>query len=268
MPIIKYNFYSRYLRVNTTVSVIIPSYFNGFGDIRPLKEVYDPQTKYKSLYLLHGASEDNNSWLRNTAIERYAEKKKLAVIMPSAYNSCYTDMAHGIRYFQFLSEELPLLMQAVFPLSDKKEDHFVAGNSMGGRGAFLWALKKPEFFHASACLSGSLDINKMADRMSKQNDWDGIKRFENVFGDIRKLKDSEHDVYWLAKKMVESQTPQPKLLYSCGTEDVRYEEQFLPFIKYAKQIGLKVETDQAQGDHDYAFWDRCIERVIDWFLPA
>lgn len=46
-------------------------------------------------------------------------------------------------------------------LSEKREDNFIAGHSMGGYGSFKIALLKPESFAAAASLSGALDINHL-----------------------------------------------------------------------------------------------------------
>ena len=48
--------------------------------------------KYPTLYLLHGMSDDHTIWQRRTSIERYAAEKGLAVIMPAADLSYYSDM--------------------------------------------------------------------------------------------------------------------------------------------------------------------------------
>jgi putative tributyrin esterase len=45
-----------------------------------------------------------------------------------------------------------------FHLSDKREDNFIAGLSMGGYSAFKSALRCPEKYIAAASLSGVLDI--------------------------------------------------------------------------------------------------------------
>jgi S-formylglutathione hydrolase FrmB len=37
---------------------------------------------YKSLYLLHGLSDDQTIWIRRTSIERYANEYGICVIMP------------------------------------------------------------------------------------------------------------------------------------------------------------------------------------------
>ena len=110
------------------------------------------------LYLLHGLSDDDTIWLRRTSIERYVAPLGLAVVMPQVHRSYYTDEAYGGRYWTFLSEELPQLVDTFFRLSTDRRDTFVAGLSMGGYGAIKWALRQPHRFAAAASLSGVLDV--------------------------------------------------------------------------------------------------------------
>jgi putative tributyrin esterase len=88
--------------------------------------------KYPTLFLLHGFSDDHTIWQRRTSIERYAMPLGLAVVMPAVNRSFYTDMVSGYDYWSFISEEVPTVARSFFPLSDLREDNFVAGNSMGG----------------------------------------------------------------------------------------------------------------------------------------
>ena len=110
------------------------------------------------LYLLHGLSDDHTAWLRYTSIERYATARGLAVVMPAVHRSFYADEAHGHAYWQFVSEELPRIVAAFFRLSERPEDTFVAGLSMGGYGALKLGLHHPERFAAVASLSGAVDV--------------------------------------------------------------------------------------------------------------
>ena len=82
------------------------------------------------LYLLHGLSDNHSCWLRRTAVDRYAEEYGIAVVMPEVQRSFYCDMAHGPAYFTYIADELPQICQRLFRLSDKREDTFIAGNSM------------------------------------------------------------------------------------------------------------------------------------------
>jgi len=218
---------------------------------------------YPVLYLLHGAGGDCESWLRFTSVERYAEDYHMAVVMPSAYNSCYADMVNGIPYFTFLSEELPLRIARNFPVADEASGRFVAGLSMGGRGAFLWALRKPDFFRGAVCLSGSLDVGKMAERMKRENDLMSLKRFSNAFGDPESLR-PEDDVWALTEKLASEKGPRPDFLYMCGTEDVRYKEQMLPYLSFCEERHFRIESLTDHGVHDYAFWDPAIRRAMKW----
>ena len=52
-------------------------------------------------------------------------------------------MVEGGDYWTFLTEEFPRKMHNLFRLSNKKEETFVAGYSMGGYGAFKFALQFP-----------------------------------------------------------------------------------------------------------------------------
>ncbi len=97
--------------------------------------------------------------------------------MPRVERSFYADEVHGHRYWTFLSEELPSLVDQFFRVSTRREDTFVAGLSMGGYGAFRWALRQPERFAAAASLSGVLDL---ADESYRERRLPDIER---VFGD-------------------------------------------------------------------------------------
>ncbi|HEY3664538.1 MAG TPA: alpha/beta hydrolase-fold protein, partial [Polyangiaceae bacterium] len=116
------------------------------------------------LFLLHGLSDDETAWARFSGIERYVQTLDLAVVMPNVHRSYYSNMKHGYRYWDFISEELPNKARALFPLSPRRELSFVAGLSMGGYGALKLGLSKPESFAAAASLSGSCDLLNLRQR--------------------------------------------------------------------------------------------------------
>lgn len=251
MSLLQYRFHSKTIRMDTEVCVILPE-----------NEDAGHRT-YPVLYLLHGAGGDCGSWLRYTSVERYAEENKIAVVMPSAYNSCYADMVNGIPYFTFMSEELPSRIERIFPVAEDASRRFVAGLSMGGRGAFLWALRKPDFFRGAVCLSGSLDVSLMAERMKREKDEMSLKRFSNAFGNLESLS-PENDVWALTKKLASEKRQKPDFLYMCGTEDVRYKEQMLPYLSFCEKHHFRIGSMTDHGVHDYAFWDPAIRQAMKW----
>ena len=58
----------------------------------------------KSMLVLHGLSSDANSYIRYTSIERYANDHQLAIIMPNADHSFYTNMVYGHSYYDYILE--------------------------------------------------------------------------------------------------------------------------------------------------------------------
>ena len=131
MAILDLNYYSKCLKTNAKVTVILPEKSRDMPGIR-----WPDTETYKTLYLLHGWSGDHRDWTRYTNIERYARQYELAVIMPEVGRSWYTDTAYEANYFTFITEELPAFCRSHFKgMSNKREDTLIAGNSMGGYGA-------------------------------------------------------------------------------------------------------------------------------------
>jgi putative tributyrin esterase len=257
MALIHCDFFSEVLGVSTSICVILPqSTLSQIG-----MNGSDKKEKYPTLYLLHGLSDDHTIWQRRTSIERYVSDMGLAVVMPSAGRSFYTDMKHGYKYFTFITEELPEIARQFFPLSEKREDTFAAGLSMGGYGAFKLALSCPDKYAAAASLSGAVDMGARF----RSNEILDTTEFENIFGNLNSFDGSNNDLYALAKKVLASDGPKPKLYQCCGTEDFLYEDN-KSFKKFIEGTDFDYTYDEGPGTHEWAYWDAEIQKVLKW-LP-
>jgi putative tributyrin esterase len=253
MAFIKCQFYSEVLNLSTSMTVILPQQTT--TQIGMKNKIMSE--RHQTLYLLHGFSDDDTIWTRRTSIERYVAPLGLAVVMPQVHHSFYTDMKYGNKYWTFLTEELPSIAQSFFPLSDAREDNFVAGLSMGGYGAFKWALNRPDQISAAASLSGVTDIVNHV----KHSDLGSV--FSLVFGDAD-ISGTEHDLYSLINKT--NRNEQKPLLYQCcGTEDFLYEDNFR-FKQFCEKTNYELTTDFGPGDHEWGYWDKKIQDVLAW-LP-
>ena len=139
-------FFSESLGMQTEVYVLLPQRGTE-GQIGVNGTVPDTE-KFRCLYLLHGLSDDHTIWMRRTSIERYADAYGIAVVMPCAAKSFYTDMKNGDAYYTFVAKELPARIRSTFNISGKREDNFVAGLSMGGYGALKIGLRECESFES------------------------------------------------------------------------------------------------------------------------
>jgi len=160
MALLRCDFFAETLGLSTSMTVSLPQATSAQIGMAGAAGAEDPPT----LYLLHGLSDDDTIWSRRTSVERYVAPLGLAVVMPQVHRSYYTDEVHGNRYWTFLSEELPAVVDRFFRLSRRREDTFVAGLSMGGYGALKWALRDPDRFAAAASLSGGAELGAAAHR--------------------------------------------------------------------------------------------------------
>lgn len=215
---------------------------------------------HPTLWLLHGMSDDHTIWTRRTSIERYVAPRGLAVVMPAVARSYYTDMHQGPKYWTFISEELPRIARSFFHLSDRREDNFVAGLSMGGYGAFKLALAHPDRYAAAASLSGALDAHTIALHIP-----DREAEMTNIFGPSGRIRGSDNDLFTLAERLANSQAPRPALYQCCGTEDFLHPDN-RRFREHLASVGLDVTYEEGPGSHEWGFWDQWIQRVVRW-LP-
>ena len=241
MALLQCAFFSEVLGVSTHANVILPQEEASSG--RPLPV----------LYLLHGRSDDETSWLRWSAIERHVADLGIAVVMPNAARSFYTDQAVGYDYFTYITGELPTIMRSFFPLSGARADTFVAGLSMGGYGAIKWALRKPESVAAAASLSGALDI------AVRDQDAEWLATHESA----ERTRAEGDDLFALGDGIAADACP--ALYVSCGTDDHLLDEN-RRFRDHGRSRGLPLMYAELSGGHEWRLWDEEIQRVLAW-LP-
>lgn len=248
MALLRFDHVPETIRVNLPLYVILPDP----GEMGGI-----PVAKRKVLYLLHGLSDDGSAWQRYTVIETLAAAYGLVVVMPSVGRSFYTDQPNGQRYFAYLTEELPRYLADVFGLTPCREDTFIAGNSMGGYGAFKAALLHPELYAAAASFSGvlSLEILKLDPNDKRREE------FALLFGDLDKLAGSEHDpAVWL-QRAVQNPSVLPHLFIAVGRQEDLYSLSGY-FHAACQSLGVPSEYYEEDGHHDWFLWDRQIRQFL------
>lgn len=211
------------------------------------------------LYLLHGLYDDYTMWQRQTGVERYANAHGIAVVMPDAGKSFYTDMKYGYKYFTYISDELVSYTRRIFRISDEREKTYVCGNSMGGYGAFKIAMSRPDVFGAAVSMSGALDVGSRNN--ASMWDPDAVSIWgEDGYG---KISGSKNDLFFLVESAEKSGSELPRLLQICGTEDYLYAEN-VKFRDFMKGKPFNYSYTETSGGHDWAFWDRNLPAAMDF----
>ena len=98
MAVINIEYYSEVLGMIRKVNVIYPE----------SSKVEDfSNTEIPVLYLLHGMSGNENSWMIRSGIERLIRHTNLAIVMPSTDLGFYVNTTYGMNYFDAIALELP-----------------------------------------------------------------------------------------------------------------------------------------------------------------
>ncbi|MBF7016297.1 alpha/beta hydrolase [Staphylococcus durrellii] len=249
MAVMTLNYNSKTIGMHQNITIILPedeSFFNFKDEAKPLK----------TLMLLHGLSSDETTYIRYTSIERYANEHQLAIIMPRADHSAYSNMAFGHNYYDYILEVYDYVHQ-ILPLSKDRANNYIAGHSMGGYGTIKFALNEGDKFSKACPLSAVFDINQLLNI-----EWYDFSR-QAIVGEQGDITGTDLDIYHLVDAAVAKRNPIPKLLIMCGKEDFLYDDN-KQFINYLGNKGIPYHFESESGQHDYAYWDKAIKKVIEW----
>ncbi len=262
MALIHVDFFSNSLMRTVPIKVILPTDKHlGNGE-----KISKEKKLFKTLYLLHGVFGSDIDWISGTRVQAWAESYNLAVVMPAGENKFYVDNnASGDNFSKFIGEELVDFTRATFPLSEKREDTFIGGLSMGGYGALINGLKYYQTFGRICAFSSALVIEKYKNADNSAEELiDKRSFYESFWGPFDALEGSDKDYYALADKTAENGEC-PEIYAACGKQDMLlgYNQKF---ICHLKEKGYLVTYEEWEGGHDWFFWDQCIKRVMEW-LP-
>lgn len=249
MALLNLKIFSESLGVQTQVNVILPQE-SVQGEIGTTNAQVGGN--YKVLYLLHGLSDDQTIWLRRTSIERYAQEYGICVVMPYGDRSFYTDMRYGGKYYTYISKELPAIIQSFFKVSEKPEDTFIAGLSMGGYGALKTALRESGRYAAVAGLSSVADIEESAKMFSED--------YVAIFGESIEIPDREN-----LFRLAETCPNRPRIFMGVGTSDMLYQDN-VRLKEHLEKLGYDLTYRESAGAHTWAFWDEYIQYVLAWMF--
>ena len=115
MAIMNINFTSRCLAMKTSVWVAYPT--PTLGEMIQRKDKYDPEKRWPVVYMLHGAGGDGFEWIQRADMEQLCCQYGFIAVMPDAALSCYNDTPYGAKYYTYISEELPAMIEATFHAS-------------------------------------------------------------------------------------------------------------------------------------------------------
>jgi S-formylglutathione hydrolase FrmB len=84
----------------------------------------------------------------------------------------------------------------------------------------------------------------------------------NTFGDLAHPRPQD-DLLVLARKALAGGTPLPRILQMCGTGDYLHSVN-TGFRDALHSLGIDFLYEEGPGEHNWAYWDAGIQRVLEW----
>ena len=277
--VLSVDYFSAALMRTTTLDVILP--IDNAGEAMGVDHTrrHDPSAwdrrdypskkpPFKTLYLLHGITGNHTDLISETRIRALAEERNLAVVMPSGYNAFYLDHPETHNYYgRFVGEELLDVTRQMFPLSDRREDTFIGGVSMGAYGALRNGLKYCENFGSIIALSSAMVIDGFEQIIS-----DGLFFLEPHRTSSPPLATSRQGRQ-LRQGPPRASPPTSSTatarargsLWRAATDDPLTPANRV-LADRMRGTGLDVTYHELQGGHDWNLWNQALPMAMDW-LP-
>jgi S-formylglutathione hydrolase FrmB len=119
---------------------------------------YDSTTlRYPVLYLLHGGTQNHTAFPARTWFTREASGRRMIVVMPHLQPFLFSARGNEPAPVEdFLGRELPAYIDSHYRTVNDRRARAIAGISMGGYGATLLGVTRPDVFGAVGAISAAL----------------------------------------------------------------------------------------------------------------
>ena len=228
------------------------------------------QRSYPVLYLLHGSGDDQTGWVQFGEVLTIADEAiksgvatAMIIVMPDA-NTGKRGYVNDIKgewlYEDFFFREFMPFVEKTYHIKSDRIYRAVAGLSMGGEGAFIYALHHPELF-SSACPLSAPTGTRTVEEFKKYWLLEGV---ENITDAVRESYFKRYSVLNLIENMPDDQKKAVRWYIDCGDDDfTKYEFNSLVHIAmYKKEIPHEYRI--RNGAHNWSYWREALPKVLEF----
>jgi enterochelin esterase-like enzyme len=226
------------------------------------------QRSYPVLYLLHGSGDDQTGWIQFGEVQYIADQSfikglatQMIIVMPDANTTkkgYFNDPKNEWRYEDFFFQEFMPFIEKNYRTKNEKRFRAISGLSMGGGGAFIYALHHPELFASSCPLSasvGSLNIEEATKYLLKSDSSLDNNTINNYFN-INSVLQQINTISDQQKKAV-------RWYIDCGDDDRLGEGNMLVHIAMTKK-DIPHEFRIRDGGHTWTYWRASLPKVLEF----
>ena len=202
------------------------------------------------IYLLHGYSGDEKSWLIiQPRLKDWADRDHIMIVTPDGENSWYWDspLKKDSQFETFVSKELVAYVDSHYPTRANRLSRAITGLSMGGHGAMWLAIRHKDVFGAAGSTSGGVDIRPFPKK------WEMAVQL----GELSKNK-SRWDAHTVMTQLDKIKNKDLAIIFDCGTDDFFFKVN----CKLHEELmnrGIYHDYIARPGKHNLVYWNNSIE---------
>jgi S-formylglutathione hydrolase FrmB len=223
--------------------------------------------------LLHGAGDDQTGWVQFGEVLNIADEAiksgvatAMIIVMPDASTGkrgYLNDVKGEWLYEDFFFQEFMPLIEKTYRIKAEKHYRAIAGLSMGGEGAFIYALHHPELF-SSACPLSAATGPKNIEELKNYRLWQGV---EDITDAEKQSYFNRYSVLNLIENMADNQKKAVRWYIDCGDDDFLYEGNSLVHITMRKKE-IPHEFRIRDGVHSWTYWRASLPKVMEFVSMA
>lgn len=231
------------------------------------------ERSYPVLYLLHGSGDDQTGWVQFGEVLHITDKAikegkatPMIIVMPDAntgQKGYFNDINGKWNYEDFFFEELMPYVEKTYRVKKEKRYRAISGLSMGGGGAFMYALHHPELFSSAAPLSAYAGPLTMEDFKKYFKDSDDEVYTEEELQNYFK----NHNAVSLVNELDVKEIASVRWYIDCGDDDFLYEGNSLVHIAMKKKE-IPHEYRVRDGAHNWTYWRESLPEVLEFVSQA
>lgn len=221
------------------------------------------ERSYPVVYLLHGYSDDETGWVQFGQVNRIVsegihsgEVAPMVIVMPDGGVTWYVnDVAGKKRWADMFVEEFIPHVESAYRIRGARRFRGIAGLSMGGHGALIHSMKRPDLFSGCAAFSAGIwteeDMTDMP--IEDYNNWFAHLYGEREEGDPMSDHFRDNAVIYKAKNAPVDSLNRVAFWLDCGDDD------FLTVVNARLHIifeerGITHEYRVRDGAHTWSYW--------------
>lgn len=218
-----------------------------------------PARRFPTLYLLHGAGDDERAWIDRTPVREMADTYGVIIVTPATGTSWYFDspVDPASQFETFVAAELVGFVDQHYPTIAGRTARALAGNSMGGHGSLFLAIRHRGTFSVAAPMSGGMDIRASDPQVGAFPDqWDIKKRLGPI---------GQNPATWNELTVINVvdtlKNGELAISIDCGDKDFFLTTNRRLHAKL-KSMGIAHEYAEHPGGHDWNYWKLALPRQM------